>query len=215
LVVPTSTSVAPALAITSGMRKAPPISTSSPRETMTSATRQRRNRQQHRRRVVVDHGGGLGARQRAQQFLDDAVAVAAAATGQVVFEVVRAGHHRQQVLQRAVGQHAGAAEVGVDDGAGQVEHRGSACAAPGATRPGAAARLAQFLQQKKPIFRHRSCLVLHNIRPFELDMAGPSSSSLRKGVSRFGVAGCVPAWGVSPNTLICPPAETLDINHET
>ena len=36
VVVPTSTMTAPALAITSGMRKAPPISTSSPRETITS-----------------------------------------------------------------------------------------------------------------------------------------------------------------------------------
>jgi hypothetical protein len=108
LVVPTSTSVAPALAITSGMRKAPPISTSSPRETMTSSTsaRQRGDREQHRGRVVVDHGGGLGAGQRAQQLLDNAVAVAAAAGGQVVLEVVGAGHHRQQVLQRAVGQQA-------------------------------------------------------------------------------------------------------------
>ena len=39
LVVPTSTSFAPARAITSGMRNAPPISTSSPRETNTSRWR--------------------------------------------------------------------------------------------------------------------------------------------------------------------------------
>ncbi len=38
-VVPTSTNCAPALRITSGMRNAPPISTSSPRDTMTSRRR--------------------------------------------------------------------------------------------------------------------------------------------------------------------------------
>jgi hypothetical protein len=77
----------------SGMRKAPPISTSSPRETMTSPPGASAPGEQHGGGVVVDHGGGLGAGQLAHQVLDDAVAVAAAAAGQVVFQVVRAGHH--------------------------------------------------------------------------------------------------------------------------
>ncbi len=82
---------------------------------------QRGDRQQHRGGVVVDHRRRLGAGQRAQQLLDQAVAVAAAAGGEVVLEVVRRGHRRQHLGQRSVGQQR-AAEVGVDHGAAQVEH---------------------------------------------------------------------------------------------
>ena len=85
-------------------------------------TCQRRDREQHRAGVVVDDGGRLGAGERAQQLLDEAVALAAAAALQVVFEVVGAGHHRKRVLQGRIGQQR-AAEVGVDDGAGEVEYR--------------------------------------------------------------------------------------------
>ena len=55
-------------AMMSGMRKAPPISISSPRETGTCLPeRQGVQHQQHGGGVVVDHGGGLGAGQLAQQ----------------------------------------------------------------------------------------------------------------------------------------------------
>ena len=83
--------------------------------------RQRRQHQQHGGGVVVDHGGGLGAGQLAQQAFDDAVAVAPAAAGEVVFEVVGPGHHGPHVGQRGFGQQ-GAAQVGVDHRAGEVEH---------------------------------------------------------------------------------------------
>ncbi len=63
LVVPTSSSRAPALRITSGMRKAPPISTSSPRDTTTSRRLAKLLSSRDRRRIVVDHGGGFGAGQ--------------------------------------------------------------------------------------------------------------------------------------------------------
>ena len=59
LVVPISTSLTWARRMTSGTRKAPPISTSSPRETTASLPWARRvERQQHGGGVVVDDGGG-------------------------------------------------------------------------------------------------------------------------------------------------------------
>ena len=76
LVVPTSTSVAPDCAITSGIRKPPPISTSWPRETTTPAARpgQRRRGEQDGGGAVVDGDRRLGAGQLAQQRLDVGVA---------------------------------------------------------------------------------------------------------------------------------------------
>ena len=84
--------------------------------------RQRGDRQQHRGGVVVDHRRGLGAGERGEQFLDNAVAVAAPAGLEVVLEVVGAGHHRHEMGHRRIGQQ-GAAEVGVDDRAREIEHR--------------------------------------------------------------------------------------------
>jgi hypothetical protein len=52
---------------------------------------------------------------------DDAVAVAAAAAGQVVFQVQWPGHHGGQVGHRDLRQHR-AAHVGVDHRAGEVDH---------------------------------------------------------------------------------------------
>ena len=76
----------------SGMRKAPPISISSPREI--DALRgggQRVEHQQHRGGVVVDDGRRFGAGQLAQQVLDELVALAALARVQVEFEIDRRG----------------------------------------------------------------------------------------------------------------------------
>jgi hypothetical protein len=76
--------------------------------------------QKDRRGVVVDDGGGFGAGELLQQFVDHVVPVAAAAAGHVVFEGAgRAGglDHRGDGF---FGQH-GAAEVGVQHGAAEVE----------------------------------------------------------------------------------------------
>ena len=71
---------APDCAITSGTRKPPPISTSSPRETITSRPRRERGQHEHRRRrVVVDDDRGLGAGEAAEQRLGVGVARAAPA----------------------------------------------------------------------------------------------------------------------------------------
>ena len=69
------------------MRKPPPISTSSPRETMTSRPAgERREHEQRRRRVVVDDDRRFGAGQAAEQRLGVHVAPPARAAAQVVFE---------------------------------------------------------------------------------------------------------------------------------
>jgi hypothetical protein len=63
LVVPTSRSVAFDFDITSGMRNEPPISTSSPRETMTSPpSASEFKSEQNGGGVVVDHDGRDGGR---------------------------------------------------------------------------------------------------------------------------------------------------------
>ena len=86
-----------------------------------AVARHRRHRQQHRGGVVVDHRRGFGAGDAAEQRLDNRVAVAAAAGRQVVFEVVRRRHQRDQARERGVGEQR-PAEVGVDHGAGEVQH---------------------------------------------------------------------------------------------
>ena len=92
---PTSRSRAPLFAITSGMRKLPPISTSSPRDTTHLASGgQRVQRQEHGGRVVVDDERGLGAGERAQVVGDERVAVAAPAGGEVELEVDGAARGR-------------------------------------------------------------------------------------------------------------------------
>ncbi len=107
----------------SGMRNAPPISTSSPRETTTSLrAASADSAQQHGGRVVVDHGGRLGAGQFADQPVDQVVAIAAPAGGQVELEVHRPRQRGRHGLHRLVGQQR-AAEVGMQHRAGQVEHR--------------------------------------------------------------------------------------------
>ena len=105
----------------SGMRKAPPISISSPREMIPSCAPQAVQRQQHRRRVVVDHGDRLGAGEFADQPGDQVVAVAALAAGQVELQVQRVARGQGDRLDGFVRQQ-GAAEVGMQHRAGQVEH---------------------------------------------------------------------------------------------
>ncbi|VFT34263.1 Uncharacterised protein [Pseudomonas aeruginosa] len=147
----------------SGMRKAPPISISSPREMIPSLRGpQAVQRQQHRRRVVVDHGDCLGAGEFADQPGDQVVAVAALAAGQVELQVQRVARGQGDRLDGLVRQQ-GAAEVGMQHRAGQVEHpphaagmlRGEAFAgAPGEHRLAqfdlgegtASGRLAQFVE---------------------------------------------------------------------
>ena len=80
---------APDCAITSGIRKPPPISTSWPRETIDVAAGagQRGGGEQHGAGAVVDDDRGLGAGQLAQQRLDVRVAAAALAGREVELEV--------------------------------------------------------------------------------------------------------------------------------
>ncbi|RCM64869.1 hypothetical protein PA35_02622 [Pseudomonas aeruginosa] len=120
-------------------------------------------RQQHRRRVVVDHGDRLGAGEFADQPGDQVVAVAALAAGQVELQVQRVARGQGDRLDGFVRQQ-GAAEVGMQHRAGQVEHpphaagmlRGEAFAgAPGEHRLAqfdlgegtVSGRLAQFVEQ--------------------------------------------------------------------
>ncbi len=80
---------------------------------------------QHRGGVVVDHGRRLGAGQLAEQLLDDAVAAAAPAGLQVDLQAAVAGGGLGDAAEGVCGQ-GGAAEVGVQDDAGGVDHRAEA-----------------------------------------------------------------------------------------
>ncbi len=123
LVVPTSTSRAPARAMMSGMRNAPPISISSPRETIASRPlRQRVEHEQHRGGVVVDDRRVLGAGELAQQRAHMIVALAALAGVEVEFQRNGRAHGRDRRLDRRLGEQR-AAEIGVQHRAGEIEHR--------------------------------------------------------------------------------------------
>ena len=82
---------------------------------------QRVEREQHGGGVVVDHGGGFRAGQLAQQVGDEVVAVAAPAGGQVKFQIRWRGERLHHRLHGGIGQQ-GAAQVGVQHRAGEVEH---------------------------------------------------------------------------------------------
>jgi len=71
--------------------------------------------------VVVDHGGGLGAGELAQHPLHHVVAVAAAAACEVVFERAGMACRHDQGVYRLIRQRR-AAQVGMQYGAGEVEH---------------------------------------------------------------------------------------------
>ncbi len=114
----------------SGMRKAPPISISSPRETIASRPlRQRVEHEQHGGGIVVDDGGVLGAGQLAQQAAHMIVALAALAAAEIEFERDRVAHRRDRGLDRRLGEQR-AAEIGVQHGAGEIEDRPQARTAP-------------------------------------------------------------------------------------
>ena len=84
--------------------------------------RQRVEDQQHRGGVVVDHGGRLGAGDLAQQAGDVFVALAAPPGGEVEFQ--RGGGGKRLRGGGGGGRRQRcAAEIGVQHGAGQVEHR--------------------------------------------------------------------------------------------
>ena len=113
----------PARAMMSGIRKAPPISISSPRETIASRPcGQRVQGEEHGGGVVVDDGGVLGAGQLDEEVAQDRVALAALAAVEVELEGERVAHRGHRGLDRLLGEE-GAAEVGVQHGAGEVEDR--------------------------------------------------------------------------------------------
>jgi hypothetical protein len=112
----------------SGMRKAPPISISSPRGSFGSrhdrlaALGQRVEHEQDSCGVVVDHGGVLGAGQFAQQIANEIVAIAAMAGAEIEFERDRVAHRHLRRLDGGFGPQC-AAEIGMQHGAGEIEHR--------------------------------------------------------------------------------------------
>ena len=88
----------------SGTRKPPPISTSSPREMITSRpVRQRRQHQQGRGGIVVDDHRGLGAGQRGDQRLGVHGARSARARGEVVLRDSCSRRRCRQIRARAAG----------------------------------------------------------------------------------------------------------------
>ena len=110
----------------SGMRKAPPISISSPRETIASRPlAERVEDEQHGGGVVVDDGRVLGAGQLAEKAAHMIVALAAPAAREIELERDGAAHGRDRGLDRRLGEQR-AAEIGVQHGAGQVEDRAQA-----------------------------------------------------------------------------------------
>ena len=86
-----------------------------------SPLRQRRQRDHQRRRVVVDHQGRLGAGERRQQPLGAAVALPAAAGVEVDLQVAIGVEERREAPRHGCRQRR-AAEVGVEEDAGGVEH---------------------------------------------------------------------------------------------
>ena len=92
--------------------------------------------QQHRGGVVVDDRRRLGAGELAQRVLDVVVAIAAAHAVEVELEVGRAPRRLGDGRDGLLGQRR-AAEIGVQHGAGEVEHRPQARPpARGERRPG-------------------------------------------------------------------------------
>ena len=77
---------------------------------------------QHGGGVVVDHGGGFRAGQPAQPVFQMGIAVAAPRRLDIIFQVAGAGRHGGHRGHCLLGQD-GAAEIGMQHRAGQVEHR--------------------------------------------------------------------------------------------
>ena len=106
----------------SGMRKLPPISINSPRDTgMDRSSARVLSNEHHGGGVVVDHGGRFRAGEELQPVRDDALARAAPAGTKVVLERHWRGRGLYRRLHR-LGAQDGAAQVGVDDRAREVEY---------------------------------------------------------------------------------------------
>ena len=92
------------------------------RDDRLAALRQRVQGEEHGGGVVVDDGGVLGAGQLDEEVAQDRVALAALAAVEVELERERVAHRGHRGLDRLLGEE-GAAEVGVEHGAGEVEDR--------------------------------------------------------------------------------------------
>ena len=107
----------------SGMRNAPPISISSPRDTIASRpSASVLSTIRTAAGIVVDHGRVLGAGQLAQQAAQMIVALAALAVGEIELQRDRVAHRRDCRLDGLLGDQR-AAEIGVQHRAGEIEHR--------------------------------------------------------------------------------------------
>ena len=143
--VPTSTSRAPARAMMSGRRNEPPISISSPRETIASLPAPKvLSTSSTAAALLLTTAGVLGAGQLADQAAHVVVALAARAAAEVELERHGRAHGIDRGRNRALRQH-GAAEVGVQHRAGEVEHA-------------AQARRVLALQQAGCLGRNRGCI---------------------------------------------------------
>ena len=111
------------------MRNAPPISISSPRETITSFPWANEfSPKQHRGGIVVHHGGRFGAGEIDQQLFQCLFAFAAFAGGEIVFQIDRLAGHRHHRIDGRLGQQC-AAQVRVKNRAGGVDDADMAGAA--------------------------------------------------------------------------------------
>ena len=127
LVVPTSRSTAPDFAITSGMRNDPPISTSSPRETMTSppsasAFSVSSTAAALLLTTMVATSRPMSPNNLGEQPVHMHIALAALAGRQIKFQVGVALRDFDHALQRRAAQRR-APQVGVQDHARRVDHR--------------------------------------------------------------------------------------------
>ena len=121
--MPTSRSRQPDRAMMSGMRKAPPISMSSPREVGTSLPRARllRTRSTAAALLFTTVAASAPVRRQSCSF-EMIVAVAAPPRSEIVFEIAGRAGGGCHSFDRLAREH-GAAEIGVEHRAGQVEHR--------------------------------------------------------------------------------------------
>ncbi len=122
LVVPTSSSRARAAHHIRDAESAADLHQLAARHHHLAAVGQAVEQQQDRCCIVVDHSGRFGAGQFADQCLYPRIAVAATATDDVELQIDRRGHRAGDCLHRGLGQQC-ATQVGMQYGAGQVEHR--------------------------------------------------------------------------------------------
>ncbi len=133
----------------SGIRKAPPISINSPRETIASpAACQGIKGDQNCSGIVVDHRGIVGTGELAEQLSEVIIALAAFATLEIELQRHRGAHGRDSGFDGSFGKDR-TAEVGVQDGASQVED-------------GTQARTLLHIQQRQRCIHHRNTVVRDN-----------------------------------------------------